>query len=160
MRQQTFSFPKSPEQKADERRVHAIKHGYRSGLEEAVAQFLTSRGVPFSYEETTLEFAQPAIRRKYTPDFVMVKLDGDPLIVETKGRWVTEDRKKMRFIKEQYPDLDIRFVFSNAYARISKQSSTTYAQYAEKLGFPWAHRKLPLEWLTECLGVSSGTVHF
>lgn len=55
----------------------------------------------------------------------------------------------MRIIRETYPDLDIRFVFSNAKARISKGSKTTYAMWADKYGYPWAHREIPEEWLSE-----------
>lgn len=52
-------------------------------------------------------------------------------------------------VRGQHPDLDIRFVFSNANARIAKNSGTTYAMWAEKLGFKWAHREIPAAWLTE-----------
>jgi len=140
-----------------DRRAHGIQHGYRSGLEEATAAFFDAMQKPYTYEETTLEFAQPALRRRYTPDFVLIKHDGDPMIIETKGRWIAEDRKKMKLIKQQYPALDIRIVFSNAHARISKTSQTTYAQYAEQLGYPWAHRKVPPGWMYECRGKEAST---
>lgn len=52
-------------------------------------------------------------------------------------------------MKGQHPDLDIRFVFSNAQARISKLSGTTYAMWAEKHGYKWAHKEIPAAWLTE-----------
>ena len=44
---------------------------------------------------------------------------------------------------------DIRFVFSNGNARISKRSRTTYGAWADAHGFPWAHRTVPKGWLTE-----------
>lgn len=87
----------------------------------------------------------PSRSARYTPDFVLP----NGIIIETKGRFTTEDRQKMRLIKLQYPQLDIRFVFSNANARIAKQSKTTLAKWAETYGFPWAHKDLPKEWLTE-----------
>lgn len=71
------------------------------------------------------------------------------VIVETKGLFQTSDRQKMKRIKEMYPELDIRFVFSNAQARIAKKSKTTYAMWAEANGFKWAHRDIPLAWLNE-----------
>ena len=60
---------------------------------------------------------------------------GKLIIIETKGRFVTADRQKMLLVKEQYPDLDIRFVFSNPNSRISKKSKTTYAHGAKSMAF-------------------------
>lgn len=77
------------------------------------------------------------------------------IIIETKGLFQTDDRKKHRLIKAQYPDLDIRFIFSNANAKIAKKSKTTYAKWAEDCGFKWAHRDLPQAWLTEPANLKS-----
>lgn len=71
------------------------------------------------------------------------------IILETKGLFQTDDRKKMKLIKAAYPDLDIRLIFSNANAKIAKQSKTTYAKWAEDAGFKCAHRDCPKEWLSE-----------
>lgn len=124
---------------------YGIKHGYRSGLEEKIANELDSLGVEYQYEEKTLEFIQPAVSRKYTPDFVLP----NGLIIETKGRFTVEDRKKMLLVKSQHPDLDIRLVFSNPNARLYKKSKTRYWQWCEKHGFKWAKRSIPLEWINE-----------
>lgn len=121
------------------------KHGWRSGLEEAVASILRSQGVDFGYEVAPIPFTEPAKRRRYTPDFWLP----NGIIIETKGRFVTADRQKMKLIKEQHPDLDIRFIFSNANARISKRSRTTYARWCEQHGFPWSHRTVPRGWIEE-----------
>jgi hypothetical protein len=61
----------------------------------------------------------------------------------------TADRQKHIYVRGQHPDLDIRFVFSNAQARISKVSGTTYAMWADKHGYKWAHRTIPASWLSE-----------
>ena len=53
----------------------------------------------------------------------------------------------MRLVKEQYPDLDIRFIFSNSKSRISKKSNTTYGMWCEKYGFEYADKHVPKEWL-------------
>lgn len=121
------------------------KHGWRSGLEKAVAASLTGEGIDFGYEVAPIPFLEPAKSRRYTPDFWLPS----GIIIETKGRFVTSDRQKMKLIREQYPDLDIRFVFSNANARISKRSRTTYGAWAHTHGFPFAHRMVPKEWLKE-----------
>lgn len=125
-----------------------LKYGFRSGLEESQAAYLGRLCVPFQFEETVIEYRQPEKLRKYTPDFFIPKKEGmGGIFIETKGRFVTEDRQKHLHIRTCNPDLDIRFVFSNANARISKQSSTTYAMWAERHNFMWAHRSIPIDWL-------------
>lgn len=71
------------------------------------------------------------------------------IIIETKGQFETADRKKHKLIREQFPDLDIRFVFSNPHAKIGKKSKTTYAMWCDRLGIPWASKRIPEEWLSE-----------
>ena len=71
------------------------------------------------------------------------------LIVECKGRFTSEDRRKMRLVKEQHPDLDIRFVFSRSSSKINKGSKTTYADWCHKYGFPFADKLIPEIWLGE-----------
>lgn len=118
---------------------------FRSGLEEKTAQFLNSLGIPFTYEKLKLAYTRPQTTHVYTPDFQLP----NGLIIETKGLFDTADRQKMKLIKAQHPGLDIRFVFSNAFAKIAKKSPTTYAKWAETNGFPWAHKEIPKAWLSE-----------
>ncbi|MBZ5882545.1 endonuclease I, partial [Escherichia coli] len=60
-----------------------------------------------------------------------------------------EDRQKHLLINAQHPELDIRFVFSNPKARISKTSQTTYADWCERHGFKYAAKVIPQEWIDE-----------
>ena len=117
-----------------------VKRRYRSGLEEAIAHQIESANLPVIYEETTLDYIWPARPSRYTPDFH----PRHPL--EVKGL-LTSKRHKMLLVKQQHPDLDIRFVFSNSNAPIYKGSPTSYAQWCDKHGFPWANRRIPDEWL-------------
>lgn len=131
-----------------------MKYGFRSGLEERTAVDLQSLGVPFTFEEEKIEYEKPARKSKYTPDFIIThRSDGTPrhrpLVVETKGRFLTADRQKHLLIKRQHPELDIRFVFSNPNQKISKTSKTTYAAWCEKHGFLYAKEKVPRDWLVE-----------
>lgn len=131
-----------------------IKYGFRSGLEKRTAEALTKVGVSFAFEEEKIEYEKPARQAKYTPDFIISSRPCGtpkrvPLIVETKGRFLTADRQKHLLIKRQHPELDIRFVFSNPNQRISKQSKTTYAAWCEKHGFQYAKEVVPRSWLEE-----------
>jgi hypothetical protein len=118
---------------------------WRSGLEEKVAGELKAQGIAYSYETLTIPFVQPVKPRKYTPDFILP----NGIIVETKGYFVSADRQKALMVQEQHPDLDIRFVFSSSKTRISKQSTTTYARWAESKGFQFADKSVPREWVDE-----------
>jgi hypothetical protein len=92
-----------------ERRRHAIKNGYRSGLEDDIAKDLKDRGVEFEYEKLKVQW-QLLENKTYTPDFKLP----NGIIIESKGRFVQADRKKHLIIQDQHPFLDIRFVFSNS----------------------------------------------
>lgn len=119
--------------------------GYRSGLEELIAKQLTAAGVPFEFEAAKVAYSKPASSHKYTWDFRL----GNGIIVESKGRFLTADRQKHLLIKAQHPSLDIRFVFSNSRAKISKTSSTTYADWCQKNGFKYADKLIPKAWIEE-----------
>lgn len=128
-------------------RYHAVKNGYRSGLEETIASQLTEKKVDFEYEEkkNKINYIVPATNHSYLPDFKLP----NGIIVETKGRFVLADRKKHKLIKEQHPELDIRFLFSSSSSKISKGSKTTYADWCIKNGFQYADKLIPESWLLE-----------
>lgn len=125
-------------------RKRAIAAGYRSGLEEAMAENLKERGISFTYEEDKIKWLDSK-ERTYTPDFVLE----NGIIVETKGRFVSADRRKHKEIKKQYPDKDIRFVFSNSRAKLYKGAKGTYGGWCEKNGFMYSDKVIPEEWITE-----------
>lgn len=132
---------------------------YKSGLEDQVAEQLTSTNVPFKYEPSDgkIKYTVPAEVRSYTPDFYITTKSGKTIIVETKGLWDSDDRKKHRLIKEQYPELDIRFVFHRSKTKLSKRSNTTYADICEGKGrgkfkglkWKYADKQIPIEWINE-----------
>lgn len=123
----------------------AIKYGFRSGLEERVAEQLDQLGIEYTYEKVKFKYIRPASEHVYTPDFVL----SNGIIVETKGRFLPADRMKHIMVKKHNPNLDIRFVFSNSNARISKASRTTYAEWCRKNGYKYADKTIPIEWLQE-----------
>ena len=129
--------------KISKARAAAIKHGYRSGFEHKVADQLTESNTGFEYETTVIDYIKPETHHKYTVDFTLP----NGILVETKGRWVLEDRKKHLLIKEQHPELDIRIVFQSAKGKIRKGSKTTYADFCDKHGIIWADKEIPKDWL-------------
>ena len=94
---------------------------YRSAFEINIAKSLANRDVPFEYE-----------KHKF----------------EVKGHFDKGDRVKMQLIKQQHPNLDIRFVFLRASNKIYRGSKTTYADWANRYSFPWAEGNIPQDWIT------------
>ncbi len=123
-------------------RQQAIKNGYRSGLEDVISKDLKDRGVDFGYETVKINW-KLVENKTYTPDFILP----NGIIIESKGRFVPEDRKKHLKVREQNPKLDIRFVFSNSRNKIRKGSKTTYAMWCGKNNFLYADKRIPDEWI-------------
>ena len=126
-------------------RANAIKHGYRSGFEHKVADQLTESKTKFEYETTVIDYIKPETKHTYTIDFTLP----NGILVETKGRWVIEDRKKHLLIKKQHPELDIRIVFMSGRTKIRKGSKTTYGDWCNKHGIQWAEKEIPSSWFSE-----------
>jgi hypothetical protein len=123
----------------------AKKHGFKSGLEECISHQIEGRGIKVEYETEEVSYIIPASEHNYHPDFRLP----NGIRVETKGRFVLADRKKHLLVKQQHPELDIRFVFTNSKNKINKKSKTTYADWCDKNGFKYADKVIPDEWFGE-----------
>lgn len=131
------------------------KHGFRSGLEETMRKTLEDCGIEPNYEAKKFSYIVPEQEHIYTPDFAV----SPHIVIETKGMWVLEDRKKMLLVKEQHPEIDFRIVFTNANKKIKKGSKTSYAMWCDKHGIKWANKTIPLEWVNEIFDDLSGDVN-
>lgn len=112
---------------------------FKSGFERTLDAQLKRAGVKFKYESISIDYT---IAHKYKPDFVL----DSGIIIEAKGYFRPGDVAKMRAVKAQNPDLDIRFLFMDADKRIPGQRQT-HGKWAERHGFPYASGKIPDEWL-------------
>ncbi len=92
------------------KRATALKYGYKSGLEHVVAEAIKSTPYDLKYETETIHYIVPERKAKYTPDFVFTKRNGTFMFVETKGRWTTADRQKMKHVLASNPGIDIRTI--------------------------------------------------
>lgn len=122
-----------------------LRAAYRSGLEAALASAIAAAGLTVQFETHRIPYLIPADCHHYTPDFVLA----NGIMIESKGLFTIEDRRKMILVRDQHPGIDIRMVFQNANAKLNKGSPTSYAMWAVKNGFQYAHRGIPHEWLTE-----------
>jgi hypothetical protein len=132
----------------------------RSQLEQDVALRLDELGVIWEYETWELAYLKPIRNavcleceasdvysiRNYTPDFYLPEYG---CLLEVKGKFGQVDRMKMRLVKQQHEDEDIRMVFSrNNLIGRKAQTSTRYIDYAQQYGMPaCVLENLTLEWL-------------
>ena len=127
--------------KADAKLKNKRDIKFRSGLEKQVADLLSELGVSYEYESKKISYV---IQHHYTPDFVLP----NHTVLECKGYWDPADRRKIKQVKKDNPDLDLRMVFQSPYNTISKKSKTTYAKWCERHNIPWTHfHDIPLDWL-------------
>jgi len=113
---------------------------FRSGLEEKVADLMVNLGIDYEYECTKIPYK---IEHIYTPDFRLP----NGIYLECKGYWEAADRRKIKAVKQQHPEIDLRMVFQSPFNTISKKSKTTYARWCEKNEIPWtSFGNIPGEW--------------
>jgi hypothetical protein len=143
-----FRRAKRSPKKNPQRRVHPY-NGYKmaSKAEVHFAEWMDDKRLHWLYEPERLDWIPPS--RKYTPDFKVMRKDGSFFFVEFKGYLRPSDKTKMKAIRKQYPDLDLRFVFMNAKKPSYKGAKTSYAGWAEKNGYLWAEGTIPEDWLNE-----------
>lgn len=118
---------------------------FRSKFEKVVYEKAKSNRLKLDYEPST-SVVDYVVTARYTPDFRLP----NGILVEAKGYFDPAARGKMRRVKQQHPELDIRFVFQRASNTVTKaKNSKTYGQWAEMHGFPWAEGSIPKEWWKE-----------
>lgn len=142
-------------------RGYKVKHkgfDFRSKFEYRLALSLEARGIKYGYEQEELEYftkvqggscddcngTHISKRRWYTPDFFLP----NGVVIEAKGQFTAGNRVTLKAIRKAHPTLDLRLVFM-ADNRISKNSTTTYSDWAEQFGFKYALGEIPTPWLLE-----------
>ena len=115
-------------------------------FEQKVMSNLTAKGVEFEFEPHSLSYN---VTRDYIPDLLI----GD-MYVEIKGYFRQDAQRKMRAVKKQHPEKDIRFLFQRANATIQgakkRKDGTkmTCADWAERYGFKYAEgEEIPDKWI-------------
>lgn len=117
---------------------------YRSQFEADVARRLIAAGIEPGYEQTRLLYEVP---RVYVPDFTLRTANGREILVEAKGYFPPEDRRKMLDVIRAHPERDIRIVLQRPGTRIRESSKTTLARWCDANGIVWAAGEVPEEWL-------------
>lgn len=125
----------------------------RSGFERDQAARLIANDVLFDYESQSFEYiakvhrggcadcgsTNVGSRRSYTPDFYFPHTD---IYVETKGRFTSAERTKMKAVLKQC-GADIRMVFMSDGKATPK---IRYSEWCELNDIQYAVGAIPLEW--------------
>ena len=142
--------------------------GYASGLERENGRVLEVSKLEFWYEDgpCNIEYTLPirtgycgdcegkniVSRHHYTADFAFRSKSGKLILIECKGHplaWTGKTRSKHQNIKKQFPEMDLRFIFSDKNKKISSSSKTTNTQWCKRQNFLCESRLIPQCWLEE-----------
>ena len=107
----------------------------RNKFEKKLEGQLKRSKVQFSYETEKIPYV---LASHYIPDFILATPLGK-IYIEAKGYLRPEDKRKLKAVKRQHPELDIRLVF---YKDVKKQ-----VLWAIKSGFRYSITKIPTEWI-------------
>ncbi len=94
------------------------------------------------YESESLDYI---VEQTYTPDFIVTLEDGRKIYLEAKGYFRAEDRRKLKLIREQHPDINLKIVFQNN-NKLHKLSNTRYSDWCERHGFDYTIGEIPKKW--------------
>ena len=105
----------------------------RSKLEIKLADILNETGNLWAYEVTKIPYTIPETKHNYTVDFTL----GNGVLLEGKGYLSDhQERHKYVLLKQQYPDIDLRFVFDNP-NKLCGGTKMTHGKWADKYQFKW-----------------------
>ena len=114
-------------------------------FEARVVSDLNSRSISFEYEPDKLPYT---VQRNYIPDLRIGEM-----YVEVKGYFRQKAQRKMRNVKEQHPEKDIRFLFQRLDSPVQgakkRKDGTkmTCAEWAERHNFKYAEKEIPDDWI-------------
>ena len=100
-------------------------------------------GLPVKYETEKLDYIWPE-RPAYTRR-TLAPVARAGLFIETKVKDVA-DRQKHLLIRDQCPDVEVRFVFSNANAKVNAYDLRAILREARH---QIRHKTIPIEWFEE-----------
>ena len=121
---------------------------FKSGYEQKVARSLDSLGAPVAYEQDKLKYTVPASKHTYTPDFTL----SDGTFIESKGNLTPRDRKLLKLVKEQHPEVRVLILFQrdNYMSGKKVKKRKRYSDWAKENGFEYhvsSKGEVPKEWL-------------
>lgn len=108
----------------------------RNLFEKRIHNQLKRKKIKFSYEAERIPYV---LARHYVPDFIISTKLGK-VYVECKGYLRPEDKSKLRAVKKQHPEIDLRILFY--------EERKSNIRWAERNGFVYAIGTIPSEWVS------------
>ncbi len=109
----------------------------RSKLELTFEDILKEGKAEYDYEVTKINYIVPESKHVYTVDWTLPK----NILLETKGYLSdSQERNKYVLIKQQFPGIDLRFIFANN-KKLCGGMKTTHEAWAIKNGFKYCSIK-------------------
>ncbi len=119
---------------------------FRSKFEEDLYNSAEAAGISLEHEPHYIPYV---MKGNYLPDFFLQ----NGIYVEAKGYLDAASCRKMLAVKASNPHLDIRFVFQNANGKRNKRAKLRNYEWADRHGFQWAEKTIPLSWFKEELNL-------
>ena len=96
---------------------------FANQAEVACARVLDYYGVPWEYEPRTfvLEEDQGRIVEAFTPDFYLPEQDLYVEITVMKQSLVTRKNRKLRKLRERYPDVNVKLFYKRDITRLAER---------------------------------------
>jgi hypothetical protein len=102
-----------------------------------VVKALNETNIPWQYESEKISYTVPESKHTYNPDFVLsngVYLEGKGILIDH------QERTKYILLKQQHPNLDLRFIFGNPEKKCGGMK-LTHGDWAIKNGFQYCSVK-------------------
>ena len=93
-----------------------LNHALRSSWEANIARLLRTKHIPYEYEREMFDLGEELC---YTQDFFLP----NSVIVEVKGYWGSESRKKVMLLQKNHPELTVLPLDSDMYYTIQSKYS-------------------------------------
>lgn len=102
-----------------------------------IVDLLNEQDAFWDYEVTKIPYIVPESKHNYTVDFTLT----NNILIEGKGYLSdSTERNKYILIKQQFPDIDLRFIFANN-KKLCGGMKTTHEDWAKKNGFKYCSIK-------------------
>jgi hypothetical protein len=95
--------------------------GFAHASEEEFARFLDFHGIEWRYEPTCFPIAWDSAGRvteSFTPDFHLPEFDLYVELTTMKQSLVTRKNRKVRRMRELYPDIRVKILYGRDYRRL------------------------------------------
>jgi hypoxanthine phosphoribosyltransferase len=101
----------------------AVPPRFANAYELECAKVLDYYGVPWQYEPRTfvLEEADGRVLEAFTPDFYLPEQDLYLEITMMKQSLVTRKNRKLRKLRERYPDVNVKLFYKRDVARLAER---------------------------------------